>query len=95
MSDYLSYEKQVTGTGAALPVKIGYDPSVVIVANETHPGLLIWTPSMGSGKGFRVALSGDVSFLSSGGIVPSENYISIGTNAINTSGDILDVIAFR
>ncbi len=97
---------QVTGTGAAINVNIGFKPSVVMLFNTSGGCFLIWVNGMGAGYGQKTVDSGagitDISTITSGGItqyagtsLASEGF-TIGTDTdLNVNTEVISYIAFR
>ena len=102
-----SYKEKVTGTGAAITIKPGFEPSYIKVINIEGLCTLEFVPdAMSAGYGYKVLTGIDSttdtvslhSYITTGGITISEDKVSftIGTDTdINVNGEDLVVIAIR
>lgn len=61
----------VEGTGSALTVIIGFEPSWVRVLNIDGLATLEWTDSMADAEGLKEVTAGTKSFITSDGITPT------------------------
>ena len=94
----------VEGTGSAINVSVGFQPSAVWVGNYDDAGTVyiqaIWNSSMPNASAFTIGAAS--SRITTGGITPyagstsaSEGF-TIGTNAdLNANGETLYYIAWR
>ena len=94
---------QITGTGAALNVLLGFVPTYVKIINQTDVGSLEWIGGMPAASGLKTTDAPSEAFITSDGI--SEYAGTIGADAagftlgadadINGSGDQLHFVAWR
>ncbi len=83
---HVAYGK-VDSTGSAISVTTGFKPSVVLLYNTEGLVKAEWFDGMGDGKALKQVTAGTISLISTGGITPTTNGFSIGTNSdINPSG---------
>lgn len=92
-----------TGTGSAINVEVGFSPKVVVIINETDPGLYMWVDTMADAEMLKlvdstVALtfptSNGVSAYA-GAIATTGKGFTIGADSdMNGSSDVLTWIAF-
>ena len=86
----------VVGTGAAINIEIGFIPNKVSLLNQTTGRGLTWYSTMNAGYG---AVSGAI--VTTGGVSPysgaptAGNGFTIGTDAINASGNTIAYEASR
>lgn len=89
---------KITGTGSAITIKIGFDPTVVDLFNAEGLCFLHWTSAMGAGYGYKVLTGIDAtadtvskhSFISTGGVTVTAGGagFTIGTDSdINVNGE--------
>lgn len=89
------YIGQVTGTGAAIDIEIGFVPDHVEVMNATSGRRIDWFANMGAGKGLVDGPSVTTALLSSNGISAYAGStakgpgFTIGTDAVNTSTQVI------
>jgi hypothetical protein len=96
-----------TGTGAALPIEVGFVPEVVILLNLTTAGLVVWTHSMAAAKCMTVKAA--AVYTATEGITALDNIYKysaapevetkytgfmMGTNC-NAAADVIVWAAFR
>lgn len=60
----------VTGTGAALNVSVGYTPDYVLATNVSDGSKLEWFKGMTAGHAVKTVAAGTRSIITSGGISP-------------------------
>lgn len=72
----------VTGTGAAINVSTGFQPGVVVLINETDPGLGVWSDTMANAEMLKL-VDGTVALT-----FPTSNGVSLyaGVSAGATEG---------
>lgn len=92
------YFGSVEGTGAALEVTgLPFDPAVVILLNETDPGIGIYTPSMAAAKGVKLTDAPALTFMAANGITlgaKGERKFTIGADAdLNGAADVIHYVA--
>lgn len=69
----------VAGTGAAINVEVGFVPAMVILINETDPGLCIWTQDMADAEMLKATDAVAITF-------PTTNGISVFAGVEGTTG---------
>jgi len=77
------------GTGALITIdkeRVGFKPSVVKLVNISDPADATWQEGMGDDAIYS-SDDADTAFATSGGIIPTATGFSLGTHAINTSGE--------
>lgn len=84
----------VTGTGSAITVVCGFKPTYVSVRNTSGNCYLTWNALQADAAGQKSVDSGaaatDISTISSGGITPSFNGFTIGTDTdINVNTEVI------
>jgi|GEM_PF-3504157 len=95
-----SASDSVTGTGALLTCLTGFKPMEVTIYNRTGLGVGYWCAGMLDDEALIFDDTGagtaDASFATSGGITPTFNGFTIGTNAaLNTTSDALYWVAYK
>lgn len=91
-----TYAGSVTGTGAAINIELGYQPDYVRLTNQTTGRSLTWFRSMPAGYGEvagAMVTTGGVSAYN--GAPTAGNGMTIGTDAINTAGQVIAILAIR
>jgi hypothetical protein len=92
---------QVTGTGAALSVAIGFVPDRIEARNRTTGRTVTWFRGMGAGTGDAsgngvtpAAVTAGQGFSAMNSTTLGDGF-TIGVDAINTAGQVIDFIASR
>jgi hypothetical protein len=73
---------KVTGTGAALPVPVGFAPSRVRLVNKTRGTEIIWTPDFVDGEGIKF---GGTTLLSDPGLAIGSTPANLASGAFSFS----------
>lgn len=81
------------GTGAAVEVKLGYKPSLVLAYNETD-GDVLWICFEGMADGKSLQVDTAVSFLSANGITLRNYGFTAGTSC-SESGKTMRFLVFQ
>lgn len=87
---------KVTGTGAILNVALGFIPDKLTLLNETTGRTVTWFANQGAGKGVSAGTlitTNGVSAYAGTGAIPQG--FTLGTDAVNGSGNIIDYEATR
>ena len=92
----------LVGTGAAINVGLGFTPNVVIIINETDPGLAFYTSDMADAEALKLTDAQALTFPTSNGISAysgSEASASVGftlgaDSDLNGSSDVIHYVAF-
>lgn len=90
-----------TGTGAALNVEVGFSPKVVVIINETDPGMYIWTDTMADAEMQKMTDAVALTFPTSNGVSAYAGAIAatgtgftIGADAdMNAASDVIHYVA--
>lgn len=93
------YVEKITGTGAAINVRCGFRPKLVVVLNVTQLAITFHCAGMADATALQIDDSGsnatDILSVGSAAITLGSQGFSIGTNsALNTSSDVMYAIAF-
>lgn len=92
-----------TGTGSAINVELGFQPKVVVLINETDPGLGIWSDSMADAEMLKlVDATVALTFPTSNGVsayagveATTGKGFTIGADSdLNGASDVIHYIAF-
>ncbi|WP_422028167.1 hypothetical protein [Roseovarius sp.] len=91
----------VTGTGSAINVEVGFEPKVVVIINETDPGLYVWTDTMANAEMLKVTDAVAMTFPTSNGVsayagsvATNSTGFTIGADSdMNASSDVIHYIA--
>lgn len=95
----------VTGTGAAINVELGFTPALVLLWNETDPGLFIWSSKMADAEALKLTDAPALTFPTSNGISVYAGSATAGSEAskgftigadadLNAASDVIHYAAF-
>lgn len=91
-----------TGSGSAINVTCGFTPKVVVIMNETDPGIYVWTDTMADAEMVKLTDVVALTFPTSDGIsaytgsvATNSKGFTIGADSdMNASSDVIHWIAF-
>ena len=95
----------VPGTGSAIDVPLGFTPAVIMLWNETDPGLFIWSAKMADAEALKLTDAVALTFPTSNGIsvyagsdTPGSEEskgFTIGADSdLNAASDVIHYAAF-
>jgi hypothetical protein len=91
-----------TGTGSAINIEVGFTPKLVVVINETDPGIYIWQDTMADAEMSKLTDAVALTFPTSNGmsvyagaIAATGKGFTIGADSdMNASSDVIHYAAF-